>query len=145
MLGAGVVLVVVEEVFIVRLLLVRLRDFFAYVILVDKCIVVLLASVVQVGVKVEELAPPVVDFVKLPLDLLADVNKVFPRHGVVHHHSPATFLPHLGREVVAFFFEIVDLLSRVGKHVLERGFCILHKLHRLCKLFRRAAPSRHIF
>jgi hypothetical protein len=51
-LGAGVVLVVVEEVFIVRLLLVRLRDFFAYVILIDKCIVVLLASVVQVGVKV---------------------------------------------------------------------------------------------
>ena len=112
----SVVFVMVKEVLLHRVLI-WLLDFLSNVVFLNERIILLFSCVVQVRVEVKELAPSVVNLIKMTLYLLTNVNKGFTRHCIIHHHSAATFLPELRREIVGLLFEVINLLGGIRQHV----------------------------
>ena len=111
---------------------------------VNIIVILLLSSLVEITVEIKEVAPSLGDIMEVSVSLLAHVNKMLTSHSVVQHSSSLDFLVDLSSEESSLFFKIVDLSSRVGKHVGEGTLSILERVHGFINFIRLDTPFLHV-
>lgn len=77
---------------------------------------------------------------EVSVGLLTHVDEVLTSHSVVQHSASLDLLVDLSGEECSFLFKVVDLSSRVGKHVGEGTLSILERVHGFIYLIRLDTP-----